>query len=143
MRHAHLAAVIAAALSIAGGASAQTLDMKGTWKSTGEAIVSGSAAHHPPGSAAQAAGDHRLRKQSFTIVVQGQDGKRFWGDVVTDAAREPFVGSLSHDGKWIYTAGRYGLVDGSVVDNDTIQSCYRQVTAQSFLVGCSEWKRQK
>lgn len=136
----------AAATVLAAGtaaAQAQTLDMKGTWKSTGEAIVSGPATHHPPGAAAKAAGTHRLRHQTFTFVVEGQDAKRFWGHISSEhAAKVPFVGSLSHDGKWIYLAEASGLVDGTVVDNDTLQVCYRQ-SGPTFMVGCSEWKRQK
>lgn len=141
-----LVRVAAAAAVFAAGAAAaqaQTLDMKGTWKSAGEAIVSGSNLHHPPGAAAKAAGQHRLRHQAFTFVVEGQDGKRFWGHSSTEhAAKLPFVGSLAHDGKSVYLAAATGLIDGMVVDNDTLQVCYRQ-SGPTFMVGCSEWKRQK
>jgi len=141
------AAVVATGMAAAfaiGAAEAQTLDLKGTWKSTADTIVSGPGLHHPPGATARSAGPHRLRQQTFTFVVEGQDGKRFWGYSSSDhAAKVPFVGSLSPDGKWVYLAAGNGLIDGTVVDDDTLQTCYRQASPQTFMVGCSEWKRQK
>ena len=124
-------------------AAATISDMKGTWKGTGEAIVSGLAAHHPPGSPAKAAGNHRLRSQTFTYKIEGQDGKRFWGTVTSDAAVEQIIGSISPDGKWVYIAAREGLLDGTVVDKDTVQFCYRHISPPTMIVACNEMKRQK
>jgi hypothetical protein len=136
--------IVMAAVFAIGGAQAQTVDMTGTWKSVGEGIVSGASTHHPPGASAKAAGNHRLRNENYTFVVEGQEGKRFWGHSSSvHAAKVPFVGSLSFDGKWIYTASASGLADGAVIDNDTIQVCYRRANPQTFLVSCDEWKRQK
>jgi len=139
--------IVAAAAGLAlcvGSAEAQALDMKGTWSSVGEAIVSGATTHHPPGAAAKVAGQHRLRQQTFVFVIEGQDGNRFWGTMASDyAVRQPIIGSLSPDGKWVYMASASGLVDGTVVDNDTLSVCYRQGGSPTFMVACSEWKRRK
>ncbi len=40
-------------------------------------------------------------------------------------------------------AGKEGLLDGQIVDPDTIEMCYRQVTATAAIVGCNQMKRQK
>lgn len=118
-------------------------DMKGTWKGTGDAIVSGLAAHHPPGAPAKSAGSHRLRSQTFTYKIEGQEGKRFWGTVTSESAVEPFIGSISPDGKWVYIAAQQGLLDGTVVDKDTVQFCYRHTSPSTMVVACNEMKRQK
>jgi hypothetical protein len=135
-------------LVMAAGSSAQTppaFDMKGTWKGSGEAIIDGLTTYHPPGATGtQPSGNYRLRAVTYTYKIDGQDGKRFWGSVSSDAvANERLIGSLSNDGKWIYMAGREGFLDGQVVDADTIQMCYRHVTATSAIVGCNEMKRVK
>ena len=138
---------VAVLLAATVGASAQTptpFDMKGTWKGTGEAIVDGPAMHHPPGTPAKAAGKYRLRTQAYVYKIDGQDGKRFWGTASGEnIANERLVGTLSMDGKWIYMAAAEGILDGVVVDADTIQMCYRQVTPAVAVVACNEMKRQK
>jgi hypothetical protein len=135
-------------LATAVAASAQTppvLDMKGTWTGTGAAIIDGPTTYHPPGATGtKPSGSYRLREVTYTYKIDGQDGKRFWGTVSSDAvANERLIGSLSYDGKWIYMVGREGYLDGQVIDNDTIQMCYRHVNATSAIVGCNQMKRVK
>jgi hypothetical protein len=120
------------------------LDMKGTWKGTGEAIIDGLPTAHPPAAAGtSSAGNYRLRATTYTYKIEGQDGRRFWGTVTSDAVNERLLGSLSADGKWIYMAGKDGILDGQFVDADTIEMCYRQVTATAAIVACNQMKRQK
>lgn len=106
----HVVRLLALGAILAGaGASAQTaaFDMKGTWKGTGEAIVDGHGTHHPAGSTAKPAGPYRLRELHFTYKIDGHEGKRFWGTVSSEhEANQRMIGSLSADGKWIYTAAR-------------------------------------
>jgi hypothetical protein len=131
-----------------GASLAQTpapFDMKGTWKGTGEAIIDGVTGYHPPGAAGtKPTGNYRLRAVTYTYTIDGQDGRRFWGSVSSDSvANERLIGSFAVDGKSIYMVGREGFLDGHVVDSDTIQMCYRQITASSAIVGCNEMKRVK
>ena len=128
----------ATVLLLAGAAAAQTapapalFDMKGTWKGTSEGIVAGSA------------GTFQLRTATYTYKFEGQDGKRFWGTASSDlVTNERLIGSLSNDGKWIYMAGQDGILDGQIVDADTIEMCYRHANATSAVVGCNRMKRVK
>jgi hypothetical protein len=130
------------------GSVAQTpppFNMKGTWKGVGEAIMDGAPPLHPqdaPGG--RPAGPYRLREANWTYKIDGQDGRRFWGTVSSDvASNERLIGSLSRDGKWIYMAGKAGILDGTIVDQDTIEMCYRHANAASALVNCNEMKRVK
>jgi hypothetical protein len=149
MRHTTLRAAIAALIVVAAttpswAQAPAPLDMKGTWKGSGEAIIDGLTNAHPQGAAGiSPAGSYRLRAATYTYKIEGQDGRRFWGTVSSDAVNERLLGSLSADGKWIYMVGKDGLLDGQIVDADTIEMCYRQVTATAAIVGCNQMKRQK
>jgi len=140
-----LAATVAV-MTVAGDAGAQNIiDMKGTWTGTAEAIVDGSAHHHPaPGaSGAKPAGKFRLSEQSFTLVVEGQAGRRFWGTTASATKTERLLGSLAIDGKSIYMIDDDGMMDGTVLDADTLEICYRHVNPGSAVVGCTKFSRKK
>ena len=119
--------------------------MKGTWTGTGEAIVDGATTHHPAEAASRPAGKYRLREETFTWRIEGQDGRRFWGTTSSDQkAGLRLMGSLSMDGKRLYMAGgKDGYIDAVMIDADTINACHRNVDPGSATVGCSVLKRQK
>ena len=134
------------AMTVAGGARAQNIiDMKGTWTGTVEAVVDGPAQHHPaPGAAGtKPAGKFRLSEQPFTLVVEGQSGRRFWGTTASATKMERILGSLSPDGKNIYMVDDDGLLDGIIVNADRLEVCYRHVNASSAVVACSVVSRKK
>lgn len=134
---------LGAALLIVGAGSAGAQTYMNMWIGTGEAIVDGPSAHHLPTDPAKPAATFRLRQQTFTYKIEGQDGRRFWGSIASEHVTERLIGSLSANGKWVYMAGRQGLLDGEVVDADTIQMCYREALPDLAVVGCNEMKRQK
>jgi hypothetical protein len=35
----------------------------------------------------------------FTMIIEGQDGRRFWGNVASPRDREPVLGVIGFDGK--------------------------------------------
>lgn len=136
----------AAAMMATGEAGAQTItDMKGTWTGTAEAIVDGPAQHHPaPGApGTKPAGKFRLSEQAFTLAIEGQTGRRFWGTTSSASKTERIIGSLSVDGKTIHMADDDGLMDGTIVDADTFNVCYRHVNAGSAVVACAVVSRKK
>lgn len=124
---------------------APVFDMKGRWMGMGEAIMDGTPPLHPGGSSGvRSAGKYKLREAPWVYDIVGQDGRRFWGTVSSDVAKdERLIGSLSFDGKWIYMAGTAGILDGVIVDQDTIEMCYRHANQSSALVSCNRMKRQK
>ena len=135
-------------LLTAGAATSQTapaiFDMKGDWKGYNEAIVHGPATHHPQGATAKPAGEYRLRQLNVIYRFDGQDGRRFWGTMISEhQANIRMIGSMSVDGKWIYMVGKDGYVDGQVIDADTIEACYRHAHADSAVVACNLMKREK
>jgi len=142
-------AALGLAILVAGAGSAWAqaapFDMKGTWVGKGEGIVDAVQQRHDSSAATtRPAGSYRLREIDFIVKIEGQDGKRFWGSATSAAnVSGRLIGSLSHDGKWIYMAGHEGILDGVVVNANTIQLCYRQVSPAVAVVACNELKRQR
>jgi hypothetical protein len=118
-------------------------DMKGGWSGTTKAIVRGMAAHHPAAEASKPAGSARLRELTFTYKIEGQDGPRFWGTVSSPIRTEPVIGAIAADGKRIYIVTQDGFVDGVIVDNDTIDICFRHLQSDGAVVACNVLKRSK
>jgi hypothetical protein len=138
------AAMISVGMGVAVAQTPPVLDMKGTWTGTGEAIVDGASPHHlPNAAAAKPVGNHRLHTQTYTYKIEGQEGRRFWGTTTSDSATDRLIGSLSGNGKWLFIAANRGIIDGEVIDNDTIEICYREASPDLAVVGCGQMKRQK
>lgn len=138
------AAVAILGLSGASAVCAQTvIDMKGGWSGTGKAIIDGLAAHHPAGSPAKSAGKARLDEMTYTYKIDGQDSSRFWGTMSSPFRVESVIGVIAADGKRIYIVTQDGFVDGVVVDNDTIDTCFRQRLPGSAVAACNVIKRTK
>ena len=131
--------------TVAMPASAQRVfDMRGTWTGMAEAIVDGPANHHPPPGAAgiRPAGRFRLSQQQFTIEVLGQEGRRFWGTTASSTRRERIIGSLAADNRTLHMVDDDGMLDGAVVDNDTLEICYRHANKDSAVVACARMTRK-
>ena len=115
------------------------LDLKGRWVGTSESIVRGSAPHHAaaPGPAPL------VDNVEFTLVITGQDGRRFWGTVSGGTSVEPVIGVIALDGKTIVARDSDGLLEGTIVDADTIDSVYSHNNGTSAVAASNRWKRQK
>lgn len=118
-------------------AGAPILNLKGTWTGTSESIERGNALHHAP---------HRdnphLDNVAFTLTITGQDGRRFWGTVSSKRGHEPVTGVIAYDGRTIIAQDNDGMIQGTIIDVDTIDSVYSH-TGQSTVVAVNRWKRQK
>ena len=119
-------------------AGAPILNLQGTWTGTSESIERGSALHHTP---------HRDRNPHldnvpFTLIVTGQDGRRFWGTVSSKRGEEPVTGVIAYDGRTIVAQDNDGMIQGTIIDVDTIDSVYSH-TGASTVVAVNRWKRQQ
>lgn len=129
----------------AGAAGAQsTFDIKGTWIGTSKSIVSGLPPHHPTTAPSKPAGPHRLTELKFTIRIEGQDGPRFWGTLSSPTRTEPVIGVISSDGKELRIVGQTsGIVEGTVVNPDTIEIFYTEHNGGVSVAATNVWTRQK
>ena len=141
------ASIVALGVALLGAtpaAAQRVFDMRGTWTGLAEAIVDGPANHHlPPGAAGvKPAGRFRLSQQQFTVVIDGQEGRRFWGTTASSTRRERLIGSLSFDNRTVHMVDDDGMLDGTVVDGNTLEVCYRHVKSDSAVVACTRLTRQ-
>jgi hypothetical protein len=144
----HLTSLAAAGLIFIGfstcaGAqgTGQAPDLKGRWVGKGEAIVLGNAPHHASDPASQ----HRPRMSSpeFTITIEGQEGRRFWGVASSQHHKEPVIGIIGFDGKTVSMQDTDGTTDGTLSDPDTLEVVYRHTAPHSTVLSMNRLKRQK
>jgi hypothetical protein len=135
-------AVLCAGTGIAGAQS--MVDMKGTWTGMSKSIVSGLPPHHPTSTPSKLAGPHRLTELKITIKIEGQQDGRVWGTLGSAAKVEPIIGVLSPDGKRLrMVAEGGGIVDGTVVNTDTIDIFYTEHQGGVSVAATNVWTRQK
>jgi hypothetical protein len=113
-------------------------DMKGKWVGTSESIVTGMTKHHeaPEGN------KPLLDNVEFTLVVEGQDGHRFWGTLSSPNFEEDMTGVVSNDGKSIVARSSEGEVRGTFIDPDTIDLIY-SAGERGTVLAVNTWKRTR
>jgi hypothetical protein len=131
-----LAATAGSGIVAAQGAA--PMNLKGTWVGLSESIVRGSPMHHAPAPSNAPELDNVL----FTYTISGQDGRRFWGKVSSPRNTELVTGVIGLDGKTIVAEDSDGLMQGTIIDPDTIDIIYAH-TGTSTVVAVNRLKRQK
>ena len=130
-----LAVAAPAGMSAAQDAAAMP-DLKGKWVGTSEAMVLGSAAHHDDGDAGP-----RLSEVEFTMAVDGQDGRRFWGTVSSAKSSEDFMGVIGFDGTSVVMRDPDGYMEGDLADDSTMHLIYSH-TGDSTVIAATTFTRQ-
>ncbi len=120
--------------------AAQLPDLKGRWVGTSEAVVLGNAPHYSGDAASHS--KPRLSAAEFTLTIEGQDGRRFWGTLVSQHHQEPIIGVIGFDGKTIRFQDTDGFYQAAIVDRDTIENIYSH-TGSSMIAAATRLKRQR
>lgn len=106
-------------------APAKAFDMTGTWTGTSKSIVTGLPAHHPVTSPPVIVDGHRLTEVKFKVTIDGQEDRRFWGNISSPARVEQVIGVIAADGKRVRMVGQGGgLIEGTVLDDGTLELFY-------------------
>src|SRR5687767_7187019 len=135
-----------AALVMTAPVFAQTVpDLKGTWSGQWKTVIYGVNPHHP---APQATADApRVREIRFTLEVEGQDGRLFWGKSWSSPDRkEPFAATMTEDGKTIIGADTDGSLTGNVAAPDRLEVCYTHTAlspSKSVVASCGAVQRSR
>ena len=125
-------------------ASAQTApDLKGRWTGQWRTIIIGQNSHHPgggnPGDAP------RIREITFTLEIEGQDGRLLWGKSWSNPDRkEPFAAMITPDGKTIIGSDMDGSLTISMSAPDRLDACYTHSAvgpSQSIVASCGILQR--
>ena len=76
-------------------------------------------------------------------VITKQQGRIIHGSVKAPKATKNFIGAIGHDNKTIYYADEEGLLEGKLIDKDTMEIIYRHVTPADAVVAVGVWTRKK
>jgi hypothetical protein len=120
-----------------------TPDLKGIWSGKWKSVVLGNNPHHPPGTADAP----RVREFTFTYEIEGQDGRVLWGKAWSDTAqKEPFVATITWDGKTITGADTDGTISMRIGGRNRLDICYVHPAtspSQSMVASCGTLQRQR
>jgi hypothetical protein len=114
-------------------------DVRGTWQGDSEAVVAGATTHY---AADSDGGQASFRTVPLTILIDQQDGRRFAGTVSSARANEQIVGVISRTGM-LHWIDEDGFLEGNLLDPDTLEACYLQISPQARVASCVDFKRQK
>jgi hypothetical protein len=137
-------AILAFTIAVAGlpafsvAQNAHMPDLKDRWSGMSETIVMGKAPHHDGSQ-----NTPRMSAVKFTLTIDGQEGRRVWGTVGSSADRERILGVIGFDSKTLTAQDSDGLLQGTIVDRDTIEIIYSHATGSSAVVSGITMKREK
>lgn len=109
-------------------------DIVGTWTGEGQSVMR--------------SGDAPVEyaDDAITQVVTEQRGRRFAGEMHStagsEAFRKPFVGVFVDATRFMWSEPS-GIVQGRLVDGDTILSCYAHTGEDPLIAACNTLKRQE
>jgi len=135
-----LAAVVATTVILCapGVADTQIPEMRGTWKGDSHSIVFGGGPHHPDTKSAEP----RFTSVPFTLVINKQDGRRFFGTFSSAQHSETVVAVVSLAGS-IFMADDDGYSTGTMLAPDRMEICYLHSSSATLIASCTELARQK
>ena len=77
------------------------------------------------------------------VVITKQDGRLLWGTFTSPKMTENFIAAIGFDNKSISLVDQDGFMDGTIVDNDTIQGIYRHAAPADSVLSVGTWSRKK
>jgi len=129
--------VITSAVSMAQGTDGYP-DMRGQWKGTAEAVVTGSGPHNRAGKP----GETRTHNQEFTLNITRQEGPKFWGELVSKDEVTKKLGVFTSDKQTIYMVDDVGGHNiGKLIGPDKFEACYQRPGKDHMLAGCTVLSR--
>jgi hypothetical protein len=128
------------AMGVPFGAEAQTPNLVGTWKATGYAVFLGSNPYQPSDNRGANFASAPLE---FTSTIKEQHENRFAGESSAAGRTEQLVGAISPDNRTGIVLDDDGQYLFTIRDSDTLDTCYSHAKAESKVVSCNAWKRQK
>ena len=133
-----LVAALAVVFSAPVTAETQMPEMRGTWKGDSHSIVFGGGPHHPETKS----GEPRFTSVPFTLVIDKQDGRRFFGTFSSAQHSETVVAVISRAGS-IFMADDDGYSTGTILAPDPMEICYLHSSSATLIASCTELVRQK
>jgi hypothetical protein len=137
MRKLAIVAALAALASTPAAAQAGFPNLVGTWKGDSESIVLPAGNTHHPGTNK----GPRMSSVPFTLVVEKQDGRRFYGTFSSAKHKETVIAVISHNGA-VYMVDDDGYTIGSLISPTRLELCYMKQSPNGRVASCTEMTKQ-
>jgi hypothetical protein len=138
-----LLATIALVALAAPAAAQRAPDLKGTWSGQWRTVIFGENPHHPGGTA----DTPRVREVTFTVEIEGQDGRLIWGKSWSNPERkEPFAFTVTFDRRTIIGADADGSWIGRIGGRNRLEMCYTHTAlspSKSIVASCGTLQRAR
>ena len=131
-------AALAALSAPAVAADTAMPELCGTWKGESHSIIMGAGPHHPNAKTAEP----RFTAVPFTLVIDKQDGRRFFGTFSSSKHSETVIAVVSRGGT-IFMADDDGYNVGTMLAPDRMELCYLHSSKAKRIASCTELTRQK
>lgn len=131
---------ILSGLFVATPAAAQTgvPDVRGTWKGDSESIILGSGnAHH----LAPAVATPRMNSVAFTLTVDKQDGRRFYGTFTSARTNDTVIAVIAQNGT-IYMVDDDGFTTGTMLAPNRMELCFMALSPSMRIASCTVLTKQ-
>jgi hypothetical protein len=132
--------VVFATLTAAPAAAQQGAipDLRGTWKGESESIILGAGNPH---HAAPPSSEPRLNSVAFTMTVDKQEGRRFFGTFSSARGSDKFVAVISRSNT-ILLVDDDGYTIGTILAPNRMEFCYMHLSQATRLASCAELTKQ-
>jgi hypothetical protein len=77
----------------------------------------------------------------FTLVVEKQDGRRFYGTFSSAKHKETVIAVISHNGA-VYMVDDDGYTIGSLISPTRLELCYMKQSPNGRVASCTEMTKQ-
>jgi len=112
-------------------------DLVGTWTGTSESIVLPAGNAHHPGKAK----GPRMSEVPFTMVVEKQDGRRFYGTFSSAKHKETVIAVIGRNGT-IYLVDDDGYSFATLLAPNRLELCYMKQSPTGRIASCTEMTKQ-
>ena len=114
-------------------------DMRGQWKGTAQAVVTGGGPHNRIDGTP---GETRTHNQEFTPNMTRQEGPKFWGELVSKDEVTKKLGVFASDKQTIYMVDDVGGHNiGKLIEPNKFEACYQRPGKDHMLAGCTVLSR--
>jgi hypothetical protein len=115
-------------------------DMRGRWKGTNDGVVLGVGAYHRDDAKP---GEPRTVKKEFTLDIKGQDGGKFWGEIVSKEDTGPVLGVIAGDRQTIHLVDNAGgHINGKLIGPGRFEMCYLRPGKDIMVAACNVHTKQ-
>ncbi len=138
-----VAAVTVAALAVTplstmpAAAQGAVPDLVGTWTGTSESIVLPAGNAHHPGKAK----GPRMSEVPFTMVIEKQEGRRFYGTFSSARHKETVIAVMGRNGT-IHIIDDDGYSFATLLAPNRMDLCYMKQSPAGRVASCTEMTKQ-